>query len=262
MPWEKTRDVSIHALQPTAEKPGTEISAQVENFSRETPKSFPRLDALYTYVLALDSLRRDSKSALAALSRTCLTFTNTNWRLQGQGRSIVDDARPYRIARISRLVGTRGDSEVLSKLKSYVGYVRPHDCGGCRFPANSAILRGEISFVRFARSNSVDRPTRKTIPSARFPRWIRGFSAQLLPRTTRPATHSGNFARAERTRSQRSFTATWRRRNCLKWRLKYLGVANARVTLFTQGRSQARLRRMSMKESAHVSQAAISWRLD
>jgi len=173
--WKK-RDVSIIRSSLRQKSPARKFQPRWKNFPVELRSHF-QVDGC-TRTLGEIRLRRSRNRRWRISAHPVLTFTNTIWRLQGQATLLLTMLDHIGLRGYPRWSARRGDIEADPKFN--VGLVRPHDCGAA-VPANLRSSVGEISFVRCARSNSVDRSDFGKRSLARFPRWIRGFRAHLLP---------------------------------------------------------------------------------
>jgi hypothetical protein len=255
--WEEAGR-GYHSLFTAPEKPGTEISARVENLSSGKSDVLSKVDALYTYV-----------------SRE-IRYVAVEIGIGGYQPHAAPDVYKYKygdckdkatllltmlndigLRAYPALVGTRGDIEADPKVPTLATF----DHMIVALPVPAGLRPAVEKFPSYDAQNQVlwIDPTSETEPLGQVPEMDQGVFAlisypdrgdlQRIPET--PAEQNGLESKTlVHLQADGNGTA--------EVELKYLGVSNARRHSFYRGRSESDIRRMYDERVArYVNQAAF-----
>src|SRR6266853_5448766 len=255
--WEEAARV-YHPLFTTAEKPGTEISAQVEKLSAGNSEVISRVDALYTYV------SREIRYVAVEIGVGGYqphpapdVYKYKYGDCKDKATLLLTMLNDIGLRGYPALVGTRGDIEADPKVPTLATF--DHMIVALPVPAG---LRPAVE--RFPSYDPQDQilwmdPTSETEPLGQVPQMDQGVFAlisypdrgdlQRIPET--PAEQNGLESKTlVHLQSDGNGAA--------EVEVKYLGAYNARTHNFYRGRSQSEIRKMfDERVSRYVSQAAF-----
>ena len=255
--WEEAGRV-YHPLFTSAEKPGTEISRQVENLSTGKSDVISKVDALYTYV------SREIRYVAVEIGVGGYqphpapdVYKYKYGDCKDKATLLLTMLNDIGLRGYPALVGTRGDIEADPKVPTLATF--DHMIVALPVPAG---LRPAVErFPSYDPQNQIlwMDPTSETEPLGQVPEMDQGVFAlisypdrgdlQRIPET--PADQNGLESKTlVHLQPDGNGTA--------EVELKYLGISNARRHSFYRGRSQSDLRRMYDERVArYVSQAAF-----
>ncbi len=255
--WEEAGRV-YHPLFTTAEKPGAEISAQVEKLSAGNSEVISKVDALYTYV------SREIRYVAVEIGVGGYqphpapdVYKYKYGDCKDKATLLLTMLEHIGLRGYPALVGTRGDIEADPKVPTLATF--DHMIVALPVPAN---LRSSVE--RFPSYDAQDQilwidPTSENDPLGQVPAMDQGVFALIS------YPDHGDLQRIPETLPERngleSKTVLHLQpggEGTAEVELKYLGVANSRRHSFYRGRSQSEIRRMYDERVArYVSQAAF-----
>jgi hypothetical protein len=255
--WEEAGR-AYHPLFTTAEKPGTEISAQVEKLSTGKSDVVSKVDALYTYV------SREIRYVAVEIGIGGYqphpapdVYKYKYGDCKDKATLLLTMLNDVGLRGYPALVGTRGDIEADPKVPTLATF--DHMIVALPIPAS---LRPAVE--KFPSYDPQDQilwmdPTSETDPLGQVPQMDQGVFAlisyadrgdlQRIPET--PAEQNG-------LESKTIVHLQPGGNGAAEVEVKYLGVSNAHRHSFYRGRSQSDIRRMYDERVAHyVSQASF-----
>src|SRR6266853_764262 len=255
--WEEAGR-AYHPLFTTAEKPGTEISAQVEKLSTGKPDVVSKVDALYTYV------SREIRYVAVEIGIGGYqphpapdVYKYKYGDCKDKATLLLTMLNDIGLRGYPALVGTRGDIEADPKVPTLATF----DHMIVALPVPASLRPAVEKFPSYDPQNLIlwMDPTSETEPLGLVPAMDQGVFAlisypdhgdlQRIPET--PAEQNGLVSKTL-VHLQPGGTGA------AEVEVKYLGVSNARRHSFYRGRSQSDIRRMYDERVAHyVSQASF-----
>ena len=255
--WEEAGRL-YHPLFTTAEKPGTEISMQVENLSAGKSDVVSKIDALYTYV------SREIRYVAIEIGIGGYqphpapdVYKYKYGDCKDKATLLLTMLNDIGLRGYPALVGTRGDIEADPKVPTLATF----DHMIVALPVPISLRPAMEKFPSYDPQNQIlwMDPTSESDPLGQVPAMDQGVFAlisypdrgelQRIPETA-PERNGLEYKAIVHLQPQGSGTA--------EVELKYLGVPNARRHSFYRGRSQSDIRKMyDERVAGYVSQAAF-----